>query len=655
MNTELIMNSLGNWSGGLTPPGCCSDHVDHPTLWLRQRLAVEVGIVMEHRFAFYYWLKTKRKLQQRHNEGQVLDDANFLPPHLLMMSWHDDTGRAEDCIEDQLGQLDQDDETEVGVFCWAGLRPLNDGVVAPAMWLNAIGDAYVVLRHQDDWLRDSRTITDRFGQEHKIVYLKSAAEFTERRTADVANRGLIWDIDLDYFTQAEGVPDQQYSPMLLDEVISEELAASNQWLQEVLVDLRGITIAIEPRYTGGLSRSLHLFEQWEKALFTLPLFDMACRWNDCVEKAIAAGKHLVGWRRELERRQWAVAFNANTGRFARGGGKRKGNPHVILLGAGASRAAFPVGDRNGRILPLMKDFIESVDGLDDYLRKAGISYDSHNIEELYSGLAEDEGAKLHLAEIEDIIFSYFSLLSLPDEPTLYDHLILSLCSKDIVATFNWDPLLIQAWNRIANRIGHHRVPRFIHLHGNVGEGHCDDPSHDKMIVGSSGGKCLHCGGILKRGPLLFPIKKKDYASHPAISAAWHDLHVSLNAAYFFTIFGYSAPTSDVEAIQLMKQAWGKAEDRDLEEVGIVDLPDHETLHDRWGRFICRGHWACSRSWYDTRLAQYPRRSCDALWSATMQMEPWTQRPIPRWATWEELDGWLQPLLDEEDEYERHME
>ena len=31
-------------------------------------------------------------------------------------------------------------------------------------------------------------------------------------------------------------------------------------------------------------------------------------------------------------------------------------PHLVVLGAGASRAAFPDGDKNGKRLPLMADF-----------------------------------------------------------------------------------------------------------------------------------------------------------------------------------------------------------------------------------------------------------------------------------------------------------
>ena len=33
------------------------------------------------------------------------------------------------------------------------------------------------------------------------------------------------------------------------------------------------------------------------------------------------------------------------------------HPHVVILGAGASLAAFPDGDKNGRKLPLMNDIV----------------------------------------------------------------------------------------------------------------------------------------------------------------------------------------------------------------------------------------------------------------------------------------------------------
>lgn len=37
------------------------------------------------------------------------------------------------------------------------------------------------------------------------------------------------------------------------------------------------------------------------------------------------------------------------------------SPHVVILGAGASRAAFPYGNAKGRRLPVMADLADCVD------------------------------------------------------------------------------------------------------------------------------------------------------------------------------------------------------------------------------------------------------------------------------------------------------
>ena len=58
-------------------------------------------------------------------------------------------------------------------------------------------------------------------------------------------------------------------------------------------------------------------------------------------------------------------------------------------------------------------------------------------------LVADEYTEL-VATIDADVFDYFASLDLPEKPTLYDHLVRSLRNKDIIATFNWDPFLVQA-------------------------------------------------------------------------------------------------------------------------------------------------------------------------------------------------------------------
>lgn len=41
-----------------------------------------------------------------------------------------------------------------------------------------------------------------------------------------------------------------------------------------------------------------------------------------------------------------------------------GKPHVVILGGSASYAAFPQGDKHGRMLPLMNNLIETL-GIED--------------------------------------------------------------------------------------------------------------------------------------------------------------------------------------------------------------------------------------------------------------------------------------------------
>jgi len=51
-------------------------------------------------------------------------------------------------------------------------------------------------------------------------------------------------------------------------------------------------------------------------------------------------------------------------------------PHVVILGAGASRATCPTGDAEGRRLPVMVDLVDVLD-LRPLLLKWGINADQN--------------------------------------------------------------------------------------------------------------------------------------------------------------------------------------------------------------------------------------------------------------------------------------
>ena len=121
-------------------------------------------------------------------------------------------------------------------------------------------------------------------------------------------------------------------------------------------------------------------------------------------------------------------------------------PHVVILGAGASKAAFRNGDANGRLVPLMNQLPEILGSpwkaLVDRANLTNVDFESQ-----FTRLRENPRYHDELNKIEEMLCKYFSILVLPDYPTIYDYLILGLRGKDVIATFNWDPFLMLAYRR----------------------------------------------------------------------------------------------------------------------------------------------------------------------------------------------------------------
>jgi len=137
------------------------------------------------------------------------------------------------------------------------------------------------------------------------------------------------------------------------------------------------------------------------------------------------------------------------------------SPHVVILGAGASKACCPKGDANGRPLPVMADLVREL-SLEDVVRKSGHD-PAGNFEEIYSQLFA-AGDTDTIKTLDDATRSYFEQVKLPDEVTVYDYLLLSMRPKDMIVSFNWDPLLPQAYRRWRARIGSH-LPEITFPHG----------------------------------------------------------------------------------------------------------------------------------------------------------------------------------------------
>lgn len=315
-------------------------------------------------------------------------------------------------------------------------------------------------------------------------------------------------------------------------------------------------------------------------------------------------------------------------------------PHVVILGAGASRAAMPDGDRFGQKLPLMHDFTNIVP-VTNILRQSGIQYQNRNFEDIYTELVNDSTTSTLREQLENKIYSYFEALRLPDEPTIYDHLILSLRSKDVIATFNWDPFLIQAARR--NHILKDRLPLILFLHGNVMAGYCAID----QVHGVKGCICSRCGRPFSASKLLYPIAEKNYHLDPMIADSWTALEKALRSAFMVSIFGYRAPTSDQSAMDLLKKAWGRWEERELEQIEIIDKREENDLLDAWSDFIHTHHYEVYKDFYESWIVNHPRRTGEAWWNQYMESLYIEDNPLPSDTPFPLLWQWFKSLLDAE--------
>lgn len=314
-------------------------------------------------------------------------------------------------------------------------------------------------------------------------------------------------------------------------------------------------------------------------------------------------------------------------------------PHVVILGAGASRAALPHGDRSGLRLPVMNDIVGLL-GLKDALSAAGFPRNS-NFEEVYSHVSESAGKNWSLlSSINTRVEDYFASLELPDGPTIYDVLVLCLRKKDLIATFNWDPLLWQAMLR------NHTVadlPRVAYLHGNVAIGYCAT-DREKGFRDSG---CSVCHKRYAPSRLLYPVTKKGYRDDDFISAEWDLVQKAMQHACMLTFFGYGAPASDVEAIDLLRAGWGTVETRNLEQTEVIDIRPETELRRNWSPFIHTHHYDIVSELYESWTARFPRRTCEVWWRQFLDVKFVSENPAPRPSSLSDLQSWFAPLIEAE--------
>lgn len=143
------------------PPGVSTVNLSH--LYYMGRDSITLSIFNDHRFAFHSWI-----LWCCQKELSVVD--------LITLDWHQDLAYPDTDQIESLKELDITNSFEVSLFAWNKLSVNNDDHVVSAMYLNIIGDVYVVCKQNMNSDKDDEVVVDIYGNEHLIKKFKTTEE-----------------------------------------------------------------------------------------------------------------------------------------------------------------------------------------------------------------------------------------------------------------------------------------------------------------------------------------------------------------------------------------------------------------------------------------------------------------------------------------------
>lgn len=278
-----------------------------------------------------------------------------------------------------------------------------------------------------------------------------------------------------------------------------------------------------------------------------------------------------------------------------------GFKHLVILGAGSTIATIPNGDKNGEesytLANLLKDKTFT-----SFLEKVQRNFSTNDVEDLCKQLYKEDRPLYY--EFESLVRKKYARLELPEEFTILDRLVLSLTSNDAIVSFNWDDLVIQAYQRMSDYVPEEMLPILAFPHGNVQTVYNNKHYTSKRIVTSPG---------WFDSPLNMPVDEIDYKSDVFINSQWHILDFFMRNAQMITFFGYRGPDSDEQDLKHLDELFAKNEICDKIEIIDKDQESAVEVAKRLERFKMQPNWLypCADFWHST-IAKYPRRTLSVL-------------------------------------------
>lgn len=117
--------------------------------------------------------------------------------------------------------------------------------------------------------------------------------------------------------------------------------------------------------------------------------------------------------------------------------------------------------------------------------------------------------------------------------------------------------------------------------------------------------------------------------------------------YLLTIFGYGAPSTDVEAVQLLHSAWNAESASQYKTIEIVDIRSEVELMKTWKPFVQSHYSSVLNNFYESVIAQFPRRTCESIFAMEIDLELTEPKTIPKGISLVELHDWFAPLIEAE--------